>query len=109
MGEYGAALVTEEGYFSLPAFPLEAVVDPTGAGDTFAGGFVGYIAAHPGEALSHDLLRRAMAYGTALASFNVEEFGTERVARLTAAEISERVAQLERMTHFTDTPIALRF
>jgi sugar/nucleoside kinase (ribokinase family) len=109
MGEYGAALVTAEGYFSLPAFPLEAVVDPTGAGDTFAGGFVGYIAAHPGEALSHDLLRRAMAYGTALASFNVEEFGTERVARLTAAEISERVAQLERMTHFTDTPIALRF
>jgi sugar/nucleoside kinase (ribokinase family) len=109
MGEYGAALITAEGYFSLPAFPLEAVVDPTGAGDTFAGGFVGYIAAHPGEALSHDLLRRAMAYGTALASFNVEEFGTERVARLTAAEISERVAQLERMTHFTDTPIALRF
>ena len=82
-GEYGAALVTREGFFALPAFPLETVVDPTGAGDTFAGGFVGYIAAHPGDALSDELLRRAMAYGTALASFNVEEFGTERVERLT--------------------------
>src|SRR5947208_6292113 len=81
-GEYGAAMVTEEGYFGLPAFPLETVVDPTGAGDSFAGGFLGYVAAHPGEELEHDVLSRAMAYGTALASFNVEEFGVERVARL---------------------------
>ena len=77
-GEYGAALVTADGFFSLPAFPLESVVDPTGAGDTFAGGFVGYIAAHAEEELSDELLRQAMAHGTALASFNVEEFGTER-------------------------------
>ncbi len=79
-GEYGAALVTREGFFALPAYPLETVIDPTGAGDTFAGGLVGYIAAHPGEALSDELLRRAMAHATVLASFNVEEFGTERVA-----------------------------
>ncbi len=92
-GEYGAAMVTEEGFFALPAFPLETVVDPTGAGDSFAGGFVGYVAAHPDEPLHHELLCRAMAYGTALASFNVEEFGTERVARLAPAEIAERVAR----------------
>jgi sugar/nucleoside kinase (ribokinase family) len=107
-GEYGAALITSDSFFSLPAFPLETVVDPTGAGDTFAGGFVGYIAAHGSDALEEDLLRRAMAYGTALASFNVEEFGTERVARLTGEEIAERVRELERVTRFTDAPIALR-
>ena len=107
-GEYGAALITGDSFFSLPAFPLENVVDPTGAGDTFAGGFIGYIAAHGSDALDDDLLRRAMAYGTALASFNVEEFGTERVARLTGEEIAERVRELERVTHFVDAPIALR-
>jgi sugar/nucleoside kinase (ribokinase family) len=107
-GEYGAAMVTEEGFFALPAFPLETVVDPTGAGDSFAGGLVGYIAAHPDHELDHELLRRAMAYGTALASFNVEEFGVERVARLTSEEISERVAELQRITHFIEKPIALR-
>ena len=107
-GEYGAALITSDGYFSLPAFPLESVVDPTGAGDTFAGGFVGYIAAQGADAVDDELLRRAMAYGTALASFNVEEFGTERVARLTGEEVAERVRELERVTHFSDAPIALR-
>jgi len=107
-GEYGAAMVTEEGFFALPAFPLETVVDPTGAGDSFAGGFVGYVAAHPREDLDHELLARAMAYGTALASFNVEEFGTERVARLTSEEISERVGDLQRITSFTEKPVALR-
>ncbi len=86
-GEYGAALITEEGFFALPAYPLETVIDPTGAGDTFAGGLVGYIAAHPREELSDGLLRRAMAHATVLASFNVEEFGTERVERLTGPEI----------------------
>jgi sugar/nucleoside kinase (ribokinase family) len=107
-GKYGAALVTEEGSFWVPAFPLETVVDPTGAGDTFAGGFVGFIAAHPDDEPTLGLLARAMAYGTALASFNVEEFGTERVARLTADEIPARVAELQRITSFDDTPIALR-
>jgi sugar/nucleoside kinase (ribokinase family) len=108
LGEYGAALITADDYFQMPAFPLETVVDPTGAGDTFAGGFVGYIAAHPGEERSQEMLRRAMAYGTVIASFNVEEFGTERVARLTGEEIAARVGQLERMMHFSDSPLALR-
>jgi sugar/nucleoside kinase (ribokinase family) len=107
-GEYGAGLITEEGFFALPAYPLENVVDPTGAGDTFAGGFVGYVAAHPDEPVAHELLTRAMAYGTALASFNVEEFGTERVARLTKYEVTERVAELQRITRFSDAPVALR-
>jgi sugar/nucleoside kinase (ribokinase family) len=107
-GEYGAAMVTEEGFFGLPAFPLETVVDPTGAGDCFAGGFMGYVAAHPDSELDHNLLCRAMAYGTALASFNVEEFGVERVARLTSDEIAERVSELQRITRFDEKPIALR-
>jgi sugar/nucleoside kinase (ribokinase family) len=102
-GEYGAALITPESFFSLPAFPLESVVDPTGAGDSFAGGFVGYIAARLGsEELSDELLRAAMAHGTALASFNVEEFGTERVVRLTSEEITARVQELHKMTRFSD-------
>ena len=82
-GEYGAALFAEGEAFALPAFPLEDVVDPTGAGDSFAGGFLGFLAAHPDEPLEGPLLRRAMAYGTVLASFNVEQFGTERAQRLT--------------------------
>src|ERR1700731_4439060 len=97
-GEYGAALVTREGFFALPAYPLETVIDPTGAGDTFAGGLVGYIAAHPGQELSEELLRRAMAHASVLASFNVEEFGTERIARLTGEEIVARMHELHAMT-----------
>jgi sugar/nucleoside kinase (ribokinase family) len=107
-GEYGAALVTPESFFALPAYPMESVIDPTGAGDTFAGGFVGYIAAHPEEDLSDALLRRAMAHGTALASFNVEEFGTERVERLTGDEIAARVQELEEITRFSGAPLQLR-
>jgi sugar/nucleoside kinase (ribokinase family) len=107
-GEYGAALFTEGGFFALPAYPLETVLDPTGAGDSFAGGFMGYIAAHKDEPLDDALLRRAMAYGTAVASFNVEDFGTDRVARLTAGEVTDRVAELARITHFEDAPIELR-
>jgi sugar/nucleoside kinase (ribokinase family) len=106
-GKYGATLFTEQDVFALPAYPLEHVVDPTGAGDTFAGGFVGYVAAQGGEP-AHEELCRAMAYGTALASYNVEEFGTERVARLTADEIAERVSDLHRMTAFSEAPVALR-
>jgi len=107
-GEYGAALVTAEGFFALPAYPLETVIDPTGAGDTFAGGLVGYIAAHPGAELSEELLRRAMAHATVLASFNVEEFGTERVERLTGKEIVARMKELHAMTQFSGAPLQLR-
>lgn len=107
-GEYGAALITADGFFSLPAFPLETVMDPTGAGDTFAGGFVGYLDAHPEKELTDELLRQAMAHGTALASFNVERFGTERVESLSGGEIVARVSQLREFTQFSTAPLPLR-
>ncbi len=106
-GEYGAALVTRESFFALPAYPLETVIDPTGAGDTFAGGFVGYVAAHPDEPLGDELLRRAMAHASVLASFNVEQFGTERMERLEGREIAARIAELHAMTQFSGDPLAL--
>ena len=99
-GEYGSVLVSREGFFALPAFPLETVIDPTGAGDAFAGGLAGYIASQPGRAVDHALLSTAMAYGTAVASFDVEEFGTERIARLTLDDVNARVNDLHRMTQF---------
>jgi sugar/nucleoside kinase (ribokinase family) len=103
-GKYGAVLFTSEGFFALPAYPLEKVVDPTGAGDAFAGGLAGCIAAQRGREVDHAMLSTAMAYGTAVASFNVEEFGTERVARLTLDEVNARVSDLHRMTQFTPSP-----
>jgi sugar/nucleoside kinase (ribokinase family) len=102
-GEYGAALFTASGFFALPGFPLEDVRDPTGAGDSFAGGFLGYLdglRAEPDDAA----LRRAMGYGTVLASFNVEEFGTERVTRLGRDEIDSRYEALRAMTQFEALP-----
>src|SRR5918992_1731912 len=107
-GEYGSAMFTRDGVFGIPAYPTENVVDPTGAGDTFAGGFMGYVAAHAGEELTDDLLRTAMAYGTALASFNVEAFGTERMQTLTGEEITARVNELARISRFEPAPLALR-
>jgi sugar/nucleoside kinase (ribokinase family) len=101
-GEYGAALFTADGFFALPGFPLEEVRDPTGAGDSFAGGFFGYLDGQGGD-LDEAQLRRAMGYGTVLASFNVEEFGTERVSRLSREEIDARFEALRRMTQF-DAP-----
>jgi len=105
-GEYGSAMFTEDGFFALPGFPLEDVRDPTGAGDSFAGGFLGYLDGQgvigPGGAsdVDHRTLRLAMAHGTVLASFNVEDFGTERVARLGREEIDQRLRQLQAMTAF---------
>ena len=107
-GEYGAALITEDQFFALPAYPLETVVDPTGAGDTFAGGFVGYLARRLDQQLTGSIVRQAMAYGTALASFCVEEFGTERVERLTAGEVDGRVEELRRITQFDHAPVPLQ-
>jgi sugar/nucleoside kinase (ribokinase family) len=104
-GEYGAALFTQEGYFALPAYPLESVLDPTGAGDSFAGGFLGYLDAHAGDDQTEDRVRRAMTYGSVLASFNVERFGTERVQGLTLEEINDRFGEFKRMTHFDAVPI----
>jgi sugar/nucleoside kinase (ribokinase family) len=101
-GEYGAALFTSDTYFAIPAYPLESVFDPTGAGDTFAGGFMGYLASH--DTIDEATMRRAMIFGSVMASFNVEEFGTERVQRLTHAEINERFRAFKRMTHFEEIP-----
>ncbi|HEX5955251.1 MAG TPA: PfkB family carbohydrate kinase [Solirubrobacterales bacterium] len=105
-GEYGAALFTGEGMFAIPGLLIEDVRDPTGAGDSFAGGFLGYlnavrIAGEHGESA----LRQAMAYGSVMASFNVEDFGTERVASLTEGEIAERLSEFKRLTHFEEAPI----
>jgi sugar/nucleoside kinase (ribokinase family) len=105
-GEYGAALFTESGFFALPGYPLEDVRDPTGAGDSFAGGFLGYLDGEGAE-IDDGCLRRAMGYGTVLASFNVEQFGTERVARLTREEIDERFEALRSMTQFEALPADL--
>lgn len=101
-GEYGATLFTPTGYFATPAYPLESVFDPTGAGDTFAGGFMGYIAAQ--KEINDDTLRRACVYGSVMASFNVEKFGTERVDELDYPEINQRFKDFKRMTHFDDIP-----
>ena len=101
-GEYGAALVTSESYFAIPAYPLESVFDPTGAGDTFAGGFMGYLASQ--GKLDEAAMRRAMIFGSVMASFNVEEFGTERIRRLTHTEINQRFRAFKQMTHFEEIP-----
>lgn len=101
-GEYGATLFTEDGYFAAPAYPLESVFDPTGAGDTFAGGFMGYLAAH--NEINDETMRRAMVYGSVMASFNVEKFGTERVDALDYPEINQRFRDFKRMTHFDEIP-----
>ena len=105
-GEYGAALFTSESYFAIPAYPLESVFDPTGAGDTFAGGFMGYLASQ--ESLDDGAMRRAMIFGSVMASFNVEEFGTERVRRLTHDEINDRFRAFKRMTHFDEVPFEVK-
>jgi sugar/nucleoside kinase (ribokinase family) len=102
-GEYGAVLFTADGFFAIPGLPLEEVRDPTGAGDSFAGGFLGYLDAVRVSG-DHDdrALRRAMAYGSAMASFNVEDFGISRVVGLGEGEIAERMAEFKRLTHFEE-------
>ena len=101
-GEYGAALFTEQTYFAIPAYPLESVFDPTGAGDTFAGGFMGYLSSQ--DKLDEAAMRRAMIFGSVMASFNVEEFGTARVEKLTHDEINERFRAFKQMTNFEEIP-----
>jgi sugar/nucleoside kinase (ribokinase family) len=100
-GEYGSAMITRDSYFGLTAYPTTSIVEPTGAGDTFAGGLMGHVAAAGGDDPVDDAtLRRAMAYGTACASFNVEGFGSERLYELDRAEIDARVAELEAISRF---------
>jgi len=104
-GEYGASLFTQEGFFSLPSYPLEKVVDPTGAGDSFAGGFFGYLDSQ-GGATDDATLRRAMTYGSAVASYWVEDFGCERAERLTRDDIEERYEAFRAMTSVEGVPAA---
>ena len=98
-GEYGSAMVTRDGFFGLSAYPPADIVEPTGAGDSFAGGLMGYLASLGGD-VDDAALRRAMAYGTACASFNVEGFGSERLYELDRAEIDARVDRLEASSRF---------
>jgi sugar/nucleoside kinase (ribokinase family) len=97
-GEHGALLFHAEGTFAAPALPLEFVFDPTGAGDTFAGGFVGHIAKT--DDASFENMKRGIIYGSAMASFCVEKFGAERIMNLTPAEIQDRVGQFVKLASF---------
>lgn len=97
-GEHGALLFYENEVFFAPALPLEEVFDPTGAGDTFAGGFIGYLAQT--DDTSFENLKRALVYGSAMASFCVEKFGVERMVNLSQEEINERVAEFVKLAIF---------
>ncbi|MBO0936730.1 sugar kinase [Fibrella sp. HMF5335] len=98
-GEHGALLFHEDRIFAAPALPLEEVFDPTGAGDTFAGGFIGHLANT--DDISFDNMKRAVIYGSAMASFCVEKFGAERILNLSKEEIQERVNQFVRLSAFS--------
>mmetsp|Transcript_23591 Transcript_23591/g.76735 ORF Transcript_23591/g.76735 Transcript_23591/m.76735 type:complete len:309 (+) Transcript_23591:117-1043(+) len=97
-GEHGALIFNEGNIFFAPALPLEEVFDPTGAGDTFAGGFSGYLAKH--ENISFESMKNAIIYGSNLASFCVEKFGTQRMESLTSEEITERLKLFKQLTQF---------
>jgi sugar/nucleoside kinase (ribokinase family) len=99
-GEHGVLMFSEEGSFAAPAYPLEDVFDPTGAGDTFAGGFLGYLASTGGT--GEVALRRAVVMGSTLASFCVEAFSLDRLTVLTRAEIDDRFRLFKRLTHFEE-------
>jgi sugar/nucleoside kinase (ribokinase family) len=98
-GEHGVLMTRPEGgFFAAPAMPLEVVFDPTGAGDTFAGGFMGYLASC--DSVTDSTLVRAIIYGSTLASFAVEDFSVDRLLRLTQEEIAARFAEFKTLTHF---------
>jgi len=97
-GEHGAFLFNEENVFFAPALPLEEVFDPTGAGDTFAGGFAGYLTAT--ENTSFNNIKNAVIHGSNLASFCVERFGTERMANLKKEDVERRLHQFRELTQF---------
>jgi sugar/nucleoside kinase (ribokinase family) len=97
-GEYGANLYTQDSIFSAPGLPLDEVKDPTGAGDSFAGGFMGYLA-QTGD-LAENNLRRAVIYGSVMASFAVEDFGLGRLLRLDPAQIAARFREFKNLAHF---------
>ena len=97
-GEHGALLITRDSFFWAPAYPLESIYDPTGAGDTFAGGFMGYMA--KSDDISIDNLKRAVVFGSAMASFCVEKFSLERLENLSDEEIRTRFKEFWQMTNF---------
>jgi len=98
-GEYGALMIDAKSVFGVPAFPIEDVVDPTGAGDSFAGGFLGYLAA-TGASFDHDELRKAVVFGSVMASFDVSALGLERLGSLTYTEIEARYREFRALTRF---------
>jgi len=99
-GEYGVLMFTADTVFAAPAYPLEEVFDPTGAGDTFAGGFIGYLA-NSGD-LSEEGIRQAIVFGSVMASFNVEDFSLDRMKRLEYREIEARYKSIKALTSFRD-------
>ncbi|HEY4686329.1 MAG TPA: PfkB family carbohydrate kinase [Dehalococcoidia bacterium] len=99
-GSHGSMLIADDELFVAPAYPLEDEQDPTGAGDSFAGGFFGYLAQQ--ASLDNGVLRQAMIFGNAMGSLCVEDFGTKRLQRLTHDEILDRYRSLKRLTHFED-------
>ena len=99
-GEYGVLMITKDAIFAAPAYPLENVFDPTGAGDTFAGGFLGYLASR--QQIHDRELRRAIVFGSVLASFTVEKFSLDRLREITLQDVLERYQDFRALTHFDD-------
>jgi sugar/nucleoside kinase (ribokinase family) len=99
-GEYGVLMITADTIFAVPAYPLENVFDPTGAGDTFAGGFLGYLASRP-DATDREL-RRAIIFGSVLASFTVEKFSLDRLREIAVTDVNARYQEFRKLTHFED-------
>jgi sugar/nucleoside kinase (ribokinase family) len=104
-GEYGALFFSGDEVFAASAYPLPAVFDPTGAGDSFAGGFMGYLTRSRRE--DHATMRRAIVLGSVLASFTVEQFSLDRLRTLGAEEIRARYAEARRLAHFDDLELDL--
>jgi sugar/nucleoside kinase (ribokinase family) len=99
-GEHGALLFTDEIIFSAPAYPMEMINDPTGAGDTFAGGFIGYL--HKTQDLSAENIKRAVIYGSAMASFCVEKFSTQGLENLQYLRVHDRYMEFRNLSRFDE-------
>jgi sugar/nucleoside kinase (ribokinase family) len=99
-GEYGALMFSDSGIFSAPAYPIESVFDPTGAGDSFAGGFMGYLSRV--DTIDDTNIRQAIVVGSVMASFDVEDFSLNRLKKLTNMEIENRYKEFKKLTHFDD-------
>lgn len=108
LGQYGCALLTRDGFYSLPSYPLTETVDPTGCGDAFAGAFLGYLAIVHGDELTEEILRGAATYGAVMASYCQESFGPTRLLGLTDREMGYRLREFRSTTHFAHVPTATR-